>query len=300
MKKLLLTFILLLKKTEIKIALAAVLILSLIPAHFGRYDRVIGAIADAGHFWFYLVAFLYLNRVLTYPRRLLSVLVFISGTIELIQPYVDRDGDLQDFAVSSLGAFCGYLAILKLPGILKVLAVLGSSVPLLFPIFWRYDALQYQVTALPILADFKDPHWKQLWEPTSPDKLPSAALAVDDKDELIVRAIPGKEWPGTVYLNQFLSWSDYQALEIEVELPSEELLSIRIDDNGDCKEFDSRFNRSFLLPQGLSKIIIPLDEIRMTMSGRIMDMSSIKRVALFSQKKERAEKVFKLKSMRLL
>lgn len=299
-KATLLTILALFRKIEIKLALMAVMVLSLIPMHFGRYERVAGAIADAGHFWFYLTAYLYLNRVVGHPKKLLVGLILISGAIEFIQPFVDRDGNFQDFTVSSLGAACGYLVFTSYPILFKLAAIVVCSTPLFFPIYGRYDALRYQESLFPEFANFKDNQWASLWEATSPDKTPSSTLYLTSDRNLAVRAIAGKEWPGVVYLNQFLSWNHFQALEFEVESFGASQISLRIDDDGDCKEFNDRFNGSFLLKEGKNQIRVPLEEVRMTKSGRMMNLEKIKRVALFTTSRERPERVFALIAMRLV
>ena len=299
-KRLLHTISVLFRKTEIKIAIFAVMVLSLVPFHFGRYDRVSGAVADAGHFWFYFLVFFYLRNIVSRPRLLVLGLVAVSGIIEIIQPYVDRDGNIQDFAVSSLGAICGYLFSLQYPLTLRTIVVAICSVPLFFPIYWQIDALRYQEKLFPELADFSQDQWSSIWEPTAPEDGPSSTMYIAPNGELVVRALSGKEWPGIIYFNQFLSWIGYDALEIEVESFGDSLISIRVDDEQKCTEFNDRFNKSYPLKHGINKINIPFDELRMTRSGRMMNIEKIKRVALFTSVRDRPEKVFAIRAMRLV
>lgn len=299
-KRYLTTILALFKRTEIRIALAAAMVLSLVPLHFGRYDRVAGAIADAGHFWFYFVAYLYLNGVLNNSKRLILGLVLISGAIEIVQPFFDRDGNFQDFAVSSLGALSGYLFNLQYRLGLRVMIVSVFSMPLFFPIYWRYDALRYQERLFPEFASFNGSRSVNLWEATSPDGSSSSTLYVPPESKLVVRALSGKEWPGVVYLNQFLSWSGYNALELEVESFEDLNLSIRVDDDQRCKEYNDRFNKGFLLKEGSNKIRIPFEELRMTRSGRMLNLEKIKRVVLFTTSRERPERLFAVTAMRLV
>ena len=299
-KRFLLTISDLFRKIEIKIAISAVFGLSLIPFDFGRYEKVAGAVADAGHFWFYFLAFIYLDRALKIPRNLLFGLIVTSGVIEIIQPYVERDGNFQDFAVSSLGAICGFIVRQNYPLISKVVVTLIFSIPLFFPILWRIDALRFQEQFFPELADFKTKQWSSLWEATAPDDGPSSTLYVSPNGNLVVRAIAQKEWPGILYSNQFLPWKNYGSLEIEIETFEDNTISIRIDDDQKCKEFDQRFNKSFFLKTGVNKISIPLDEVRLTRSGRMMNLDKIKRVAIFTTKRERPERIFAIKAMRLI
>lgn len=287
------------RKSEIKIALVVVLSLSLIPVEFGRIDWVVGAIADAGHFWFYFTVFLYLRRVQIQPKQLLFGLIVIAGLIELLQPLVKRDGTFQDFIVSALGAICGFVYVQKVSPIIRFGMILCCAMPLLFPIYWRIEVLKFQERNFPVFSIFTDLKWKDLWKPTAPDKDPSSDIYLGKQGELVVKAIATMSFPGVVYMNRFIDWTSYHKLELEIEAYEDEKLTIRIDDDGDCTEYEDRFNRAYLIRKGLNGIQIAFDDIRITQSGRVMDLSKIKRVSIFTDKREKTEDAFAIKSLKL-
>ncbi len=301
MNPLLQTSLSLLKRAEVRIALILALAFSLIPFDFGRLEGVAGAVADAGHFWFYLVTYLFLVRTLKCSAwKLLALLSILAGLIELIQPYVERDGNMQDFVCSSLGALCGYLWLQNLAQYKKVAVTAICAVPLFFPIYSRVEALQFQEKLKPELAEFRTKHWPQLFKPTAPDDEESAELRVVGEGELEVLAIPNQAYPGFIYLNREMPWEGFTSLMITLTLPKNDTISIRIDDNGDCKEFTDRFNRVIELREGVNKVLIPLTDMRKTPSGRDFNTNRIKKLQVFGTKRNVSEKVFGIREMRLV
>jgi len=288
-----------LKKKETKLALIVALLLSLIPVDVGRYDGIVGAIADAGHFWFYLTVFLFLSPLVKDRQKLLFSLSAVSGVIELVQPLTGRDGNIQDFLVSSLGALCGYICRLDIHRLVKLTIVLICAIPLFFPIYHRVEALEYQERNAPELARFETSHWRHLWKATAPGVGASSRLVLKDNGELQVISKPGKEYPGLVYQNQQLPWGNYKNLEIGIRLPKDQTISIRIDDNEDCEEFKDRFNKMLDLKAGDNLIQLPIEEIKKTLGGRTLNVYRVKRLAIFSTKREVAEEVFTLTALRL-
>ena len=74
----------------------------------------------------------------------------------------------------------------------------------------------------------------------------------------------------------------YFKLDIFSELPTTQLVTIRIDDLHHNNEYTDRFNKSVTIAPGLNHIQIPIDDIRLALVGREMDLSAMKAVLLFA------------------
>ena len=64
--------------------------------------------------FYHFIAYLFLALPVAYTQPKLTVwyllgMVFLSGSIELIQPYVNRYGEWLDFLANTLGIFMGFV-----------------------------------------------------------------------------------------------------------------------------------------------------------------------------------------------
>lgn len=112
MKHLTITLLALIKKYWIFLTLfilTAITILSLQP--LAELPPVPGS--DKTHH-FVAYATLMFPTALKKPKYWQIIVLFFiawSGAIELIQPYVNRYGELQDLAANIIGLFCGFFAV---------------------------------------------------------------------------------------------------------------------------------------------------------------------------------------------
>jgi len=277
------------RRRDFQLFFFLLLLLSFVPADLGRYDGVIGRIADAGHFWFYAVISLFAGRLTKKPAATAFALAAVAGGIELIQPWIERDGNLDDFLASASGAVVGawWLTGYSLLWRMFPALVLGSL--LMLPIVSRYQSLAYQESRVPELAAFDDLMWRELWASNMPNEVPTSILSTTEGPALRVTPKAGARWAGVVYKNQELDWSAYTGLELVISSLTSQQLNIRIDDKRKNVEFDDRFNRTFELQRGENRFHIPFSEMLTTPSGRRFELDRIKRVYVFLGEKPSAE-----------
>lgn len=268
-------------RRELRGAIVLLLLLSLIPIDIGRYDALLGPIADAGHFWFYLVLSWAIGRIeKKYALRVALFLSLTSAIIEIVQPYFGRDQNIYDFLSSSAGALTGYLIVSRRIIAAGVFcAALGAL--LFIPVVTRYRVLNFQERDFPVLLNTSNPLWQELWDVSAPNSdKPTAKLELY-KNALAVRPLKGGFYPGVVYRNWELPWTGYSAIELDIYSPVSQPLQIRIDDDKDCIEYGSRFNKRLDLRAGRQLVEIPLSEIEHAPKDRLLDLTRIKRVMLF-------------------
>jgi len=259
----------------------ALLPLSLIPLDFGRADAVIGKIADAGHLGFYGLISLVFSLFGGSRLIIASVLSLISALIECVQPFVDRDGSVQDFFVSSAGAFFGsYWLPFKRLLPLKLCIGLALSIFVMIPIYQRLESLKAQEAAFPNLLMREVTAVKDLWVPSRAGG-DNNSLLTYTLDGIEVTPIIGEPWPGIVYRNFELPWSGYQTLRLEISSHENQELGVRIDDDENCKEYNDRFNGRYPLVEGENVIDIPLSQIEAGPEKRNLNLDHIRILRLF-------------------
>lgn len=93
-----------------------------------------------------------------------------------------------------------------------------------------------------------------------------------------------KRYPGIRIDEPYPDWRGYTYFQLEIfsELPTPQLISIRIDDLHHKNKYSDRFNKAVTISPGLNHIQIPIDDIRLAPVGREMDLSAMKAVLLFA------------------
>ena len=174
--------------------------------------------------------------------------------------------------------------------IIAVFLVISACVPLLTvtTAYWQRDG------AFPTLLSFGH-RWSRAFLsadscsvevvlPPSRWTSPSASrvLRVD------YQALP---YTGIIAQDIYPHWAGYRILHFDIysESAQAQRLLLRIDDTKYNKRSDDRFNLEIDVNPGENEFKIPLDEIARGPENRMLDLSSIKRIVLFSASHPRAQ-----------
>ncbi len=290
------------RRGGVGLALSGLVVLSLLLV-FGSDEilpgRAFRAFWNLGHVaYFALIAWLLLQwdilRRQPRWRQWLWVLLaslLIGGAIELLQIGTQRSADVMDL-LRDLGGRLLVLAFypgLLGPGRLRRWVLRGLVLALLLwelmPFGRALIDTGFAWRQFPILADSSTPFELDRWSGRARLKIIEAE---DGQPSLQMTLLPGdysgaslKDFPG--------DWRGYEALVIELDLPSQEplRLTVRVHDRRHesgprAYAFGDRFNRSFPLQPGRNRLRIPLEEIRKAPAGRNMDMGQVVDVTLFA------------------
>jgi hypothetical protein len=79
------------------------------------------------------------------------------------------------------------------------------------------------------------------------------------------------------------NWSRYDSIALDIYNPQDEMLEItfRIDDKQDYPEYEDRYNGCYQLSPGINHLRIPLDSLKTSGSGRLLNLKTIKRFLFF-------------------
>lgn len=111
-----------------------------------------------------------------------------------------------------------------------------------------------------------------------------AGLAVPFDGPLARLDLKAGGFPGLTFDEPYPDWTGARSLvltfvsDLDAPLP----LVIRVHDATHDNRSEDRFNRPLLVVPGLSRIVIPLDDVRRAPKGREMDMRHITRIILYA------------------
>lgn len=137
-------------------------------------------------------------------------------------------------------------------------------------------------TRLPTLSDFENSSELSMWGYNN--VFITDSIAATGKHSLKVR-INGSDIYSGAGLKHFPNnWSNYQSLQLSIYTKKATQLTIRINDRAHVNNnaYNDWFNRELKLNKGWNLIHIPLLEIESAPSKRLMDMSDIYRLGIFS------------------
>jgi len=294
----------------LSVVLGASLLILLHGEWFDAPPMWLQLVLDAGHApLFGVLALIVLGLLRLAPRferagigvyiAALSISVGLGLLSELLQYFGERNADGVDALRDAIGAvtFLGFHAtfdpLLKphLPcGPFTSRRLRATFLLLFLTTFWQVGSLGLgyvqRDAAHPRLFDFQhrwERHFYRLvrgdLEATTLPGEPSVAVA-----RLTIR--PGR-YPG-LRLRPHPDWSAYRELKLSVysDLPGETVLRMRIDDRIHDGTLGDRYNTRFTLLPGWNRLSVDLDEVRRAPKERTMDLSQIRRVALFDVETE--------------
>lgn len=254
---------------------------------------------DAGHvLLFGALAFSLEQRVLSFRMssliRRVGSLLLIAVAVECIQPIFERSASFTDavngWAGVLLGA-SGFWIFKRNPFLArKVLWLLFASLALcfaLYPAWLEWQVVKWRQQSLPLLSNFETNQQRKLWIAAKEGKADGTKLWLDDSvshsgQYALCASNPPDRTIGVTYDAGYSDWSAYQKLSIWLFVQSDGIVNIRIDDDGDCTEFDSRFNRATTLQKGWNRIELANSEIAEGPVSRVMNLGNVRRVMFFT------------------
>jgi predicted MPP superfamily phosphohydrolase len=95
--------------------------------------------------------------------------------------------------------------------------------------------------------------------------------------------IPSGQYPGIKFREFPGDWSKGQRLRMDVFNPSRERVKfhIRIDDKNSGWEYENRFDKEFVLGQGMTQIFVSLSALKTNLHSQPMDLKNIERFMVF-------------------
>ncbi len=250
---------------------------------------------------FYLLRHLVKIEKYKYYLYTLVLSLGIGIAVEWVQFYTGRDAEVGDVLRDLLGivmALCFY-AIVELYYKEKIiqknyfhqrfflsLLLLVLLVISLFPLARLSWAYIQRNEAFPVIVDFTQ-HWPDVFlhkRYVSLSVVNAPVLWTTMTGQKVERIQFKKEgaYPGITLDEPFADWSTYRRLVIDLYTTSVDNLDIRISDRQHNQQYIDRFNASYVLHPGENSIKIPLDKVKKSPYGRMMDMKQIYNMALFT------------------
>ncbi len=273
------------------------------------------AVNNFGHvplFGLVAIVLLWISRTLTKPSRwssirhyglsLLGVLALAFLTEGLQSFDIARQTSLSDVFHDIVGAICGlalfftYDAHLpeawvkwrKRPRkfILHVCVILVLGITLLPVIEWTYVYWD-RANRFPSFVQFSS-EWEMKFVKARDSKLQIVVPPVGwekSTDDLVGQVkFHLKKYPGILLDEPYPDWRGYTYLQFEIfsELSHPQQMAIRIDDAEYNRTYTDGFNRRIMVLPGINHIQITIEDIQRSPVSREMDMSSIRKVLLFT------------------
>lgn len=276
-----------------------------------------GPFFDAGHYPLFFIVTLFLSSVLPseiykLPSSInnpILIAALLAIGIEGIQPLVERDASIPDILNGLLGVAAAgvFLEVWRRKSswtarLITVLSLGGLFFALLLPLVPAKQSIDWRRNNFPTLASFADSEETRLWAVITPEAEPDfkpSKIAVVSADTLtggraLAVTTASGHWAGVRYAAGDFSWEGYSHLALRIINPSDEEFSlyIRIDDQQDCEKFHQRFNGSLRLSPGINKLSVTIKDIQNGPRDRKLDISSIRRVLLFTNKKDKTRRFF--------
>lgn len=294
---------------RLSLVVALALVLFLAPLDFIPETTLWKRLGDAMHVpLLALIAtglWMVARRSHTFERSLISshlAAALCAAAIEVLQPFTGRTASPADL-LNGLAGIALSAAALSVreeqrrgrprKGAWAVLTFVAAAtmVLALIPAYRAFKLLQQRDRLLPTIAGFEERFEHTFWEPTT-EHGASLALSVSPfgtGQALLVSTVPG-QYSGVEYDAQALDISNYSRLALSVYLYGTESipLQIRIDDDGECKEFQDRFNRSIQLQPGANRVEIAIEEIARGPRDRPLNLRAIQKVIIFTPPEPRS------------
>lgn len=256
---------------------------------------------DAAHFPAFVLLSLLVFSLLPCKRGLttrLSLCAAITITVavgsEWLQSFTPgRMASLHDLTSNGLGILAALSGIWiwknSVPRFFQWKKILHLSLTLLlaallaWPYYQHLNARFYSQKQFPLLSHFHDLPFALLWK--SQNGSSSTLSQSTDPPRLVVSLPSTAHFAGINYLPGSQNWSSYSTLHLTLHNPGSPYpLGIRIDDDGDCSQLDSRFNDQRLLNSGRNHFTFDLTNIRLSPKNREINLHAIHRLLLFTQK----------------
>lgn len=215
------------------------------------------------------------------PSLTSALTLFIVGIIiEIIQPFFDRGFSIKDIGVNILGITCCYFYISDHKNKKKLLtySTILSLIAVSLPIYNSYLLYRHRISNFPVLFD-PSTELFELASPTFKSKLdfniPNCGMLIE----------PSKiEYSGVKIDLGYSNWKDFKYLVISLTNPNDIVLelALRIDDSGNNKEFESRYNDVINInPYQKVNLEIPISQIEKRVTAKKFNIQSLDQALLF-------------------
>jgi len=245
---------------------------------------------NIGHIIYFGLLTFQLNRL--FPLKswrsglLLSVFVLVVGIlIEYIQSRIGRDASWEDVLNNLAGVWICLVWLQPVTGRVWIarIAVLVLAMPALLRLFLHGAILIHATMKFPVLADFESA--LEMYEYGSNVERTQAYRSHGRYGIQLTLTAGG--YTGISFRRPFADWSAYNTLRLDLYNPDESSLDmvIRVNDvthDEDGWKYDDRFNYHFRLQTGWNHLSIPVTTIRDGPADRLMDMSRISSIILFT------------------
>ncbi len=242
---------------------------------------------------------------------LVSVLLVLGATCEVLQGFVERTPSVSDVVANGCGLIAGSFWCLSRQRIARAgriglsIVVAGLlSAASWSPILELYDCyLQHQ--NFPLLASFERPRELHAWYAHEATISQSTTWSTRDSASMRVQGSAGTKHPGARFQWPIGNWDESTALEMDVINPGEKPLTLRISiadklHAASGHAATDRFGTSVELPSEKQvHIRIELADVQNAPASRRMDMTRIESLNLFVVRPE-ADVVFMVDNVRLV
>jgi hypothetical protein len=248
------------------------------------------------------------------PRKRLFAAAAAAWTlatgIELLQPLASRSASVTDLALGTLGiavaaggiqAWRGRRAGLRAA---HAALTVGACLLVLSPSWSEWRGVRWRAEHFPLLGEFESDVELRLWRPQESRSRAPTRIALSNRHvesgrrSLRVRT-GGSGWPGVSYEAGDMDWRPYRELAFAVYNPGPPFrLFVRIDDDGDTTDEESRYTRGLEVASGWNRFRLPTAEIRDGPERRALDLRRIRRVILFVRRRE-PQRIFYVDHVRL-
>ena len=290
----------------------------LAPIGVEKVNPVADRVLDAAHVpimaLFSLCFFFSLDSLkYSFQKRLLISFVtspLVALVIEIVQPVMGRTGSLSDFVNGFLGVVLALLGVALWPKRRNKKVAYGYLgltcfvfVVAMLPAVRALEAMKWRWEHFPTLGKFEEKIELLLWRPEGGGlSLPKIVLSDQEaqtgKQSLKI-SVPKGGSGGVVYSAGEEGWDNFTLLKFSVFNPGEDfLLSIRIDDDGNTRDYEGRFNTQLAIKRGWNNLYLPIAFIEDGPKSRKLNLQGIKRIIFFIAKDSPTREFF-LDSVRL-
>lgn len=235
----------------------------------GVEKEITNALHFPAFFLLTLVLFaLWSRRFPTWGRALLTIGGILIATVlgtEIIQPLFGRNASIGDILAGLYGVTLALLSLIIFHYHHRHTATIFTTTLLAIgtttfarPLYLEIQAARVQNRAFPLLVDSNERLMLRLWRPVfsgKDDKVTREIVSTPGQPAALKVTIEKGSYAGVRLSANDQDWSEYNYLEIDLSYegaPTQ--IAVRVDDYGDCREYDDRFNATFELPAGETKI----------------------------------------------
>lgn len=273
-------------------------------------SEVFKALTNFGHFPLFGILALALLWILNNSKwpvlnpNLYAISFVIAVALGIATEYLqmltpDRYFETKDIFHNIVGAFT--FLVFAYPSSTfsgkKIMAAKIVSICILvsatFPIFSSVMDAWHMDRDFPLLGSFETRLEMKRWTSNTSEIKRSYKHPAHGSFSLEAHLLPG-QYPGISQEHVSGNWSGYDVFAFHVYLEGSSALPVvvRIHDNYHDQTYDDRYNRTFLLKPGENDVIIALDDVRKAPRMRLMDMTRIANICIFSHNLEESRVLY--------